>query len=60
MTHQKSTSWKVLETALSHLNVQSDSGKSQFDPEAKSRGGILVACAYIKNSTYGSNMLSVY
>ena len=26
----------------------------RFRPEAKSRGGILVACAYIKDSTYGS------
>ena len=31
-----------------------------FRPEAKSRGGILVACVYIKDSTYGSNMQSVY
>ena len=31
-----------------------------FRPEAKSRGGTLVARAYIKDSTYSSNMQSVY
>ena len=31
-----------------------------FRPEAKSRGGTLVACAYIKDSTYSTNMQSVY
>ena len=30
-----------------------------FRPEAKSRGGTLVARAYIKDSTYSSNMQSV-
>ena len=31
-----------------------------FRPEAKSRGGTLVARAYIKDSTYSTNMQSVY
>ena len=31
-----------------------------FRPEVKSRGGTLVARAYIKDSTYSSNMQSVY
>ena len=31
-----------------------------FRPEAKSRGGTLVARAYIKESTYSTNMQSVY
>ena len=31
-----------------------------FRPEAKSRGGTLVTRAYIKDSTYSSNIQSVY
>ena len=31
-----------------------------FRPEAKSRGGTLVSRAYIKDSTYSTNMQSVY
>ena len=31
-----------------------------FRPEAKSRGGTLVARAYTKGSTYSTNMQSVY
>ena len=31
-----------------------------FRPQAKSRGGTLVARAYIKDSTYSTNMQSVY
>ena len=31
-----------------------------FRPEAKSRGGTLVTLAYIKESTYSSNIQSVY
>ena len=31
-----------------------------FRPEAKSRGGTLVARAYIKDITYSTNMQSVY
>ena len=31
-----------------------------FCPEAKSRGGTLVTRAYIKDSTYSSNIQSVY
>ena len=31
-----------------------------FRPEAKSRGGTLVARAYIKDSTYSTNMQSIY
>ena len=31
-----------------------------FRPEAKSRGGTLVARTYIKDSTYSTNMQSVY
>ena len=31
-----------------------------FRPEAKSRGGTLVARAYIKDSTYSTNIQSVY
>ena len=31
-----------------------------FRPEAKSQGGTLVTRAYIKDSTYSSNIQSVY
>ena len=31
-----------------------------FRPEAKSRGGTLVTRGYIKDSTYSSNIQSVY
>ena len=49
---------------MSGLNVRFDLAfllpPQGFRPEAKSRGGILVTRAYIKDSTYSSNIQSVY
>ena len=38
----------------------SQARKNLWYPEAKSRGGTLVTRAYIKDSTYSSNIQSVY
>ena len=49
----------LLRDALSHM-VLFVQRLFDFSLEGKSRGGTLVARTYIKDSTYSSNMQSVY
>ena len=54
--------WEPVTITLSIDEIRHESlvPPQGFRPEAKSRGGTLVARAYIKDSTYSTNMQSVY